>query len=172
MKSKRRFLRPAKKTGAILGSSRPRASTDRKPRSQKRIDKFAALLADAVLPSPDVLGRESSSRKHTPAPLVAAVQEKLQADRDATLSAEELELCAAQIAQYAQSLPSPRERQVAGTARQCGRKQAACARVPGSKWARSSGCGMRIEGEDQRRMVACEWATSRHEQSFPFLFTK
>ncbi|HND11498.1 MAG TPA: hypothetical protein PLY80_13740 [Pseudomonadota bacterium] len=165
------------------GKEKPEQSWDRRDRARqqiesrevkKRIDKFAALLAEAVLPSPDVLGKRVVQQKaHAPAPLVAAVQEKLQADRDATLSAEELELCAAQIAQYAQSLPSPRKDKLQEQLGSAAENKLLRARVPGSKWARSSGCGMRIEGEDQRRMVACGMGhVPAMSSRFLFFFTK
>ena len=130
-KSKQRFLRPAKKTGAILGSSRPRASTDRKPRSQKRIDKFAALFGRCGAAKPGCLGKESRPAEHTRRRRSSQrFRKKLQADRDATLSAEELELCAAQIAQYAQSLPSPRKDKLQEQLGSAAEKQAAaCART-------------------------------------------
>lgn len=46
-------------------------------------------------------------------------------------------------------------------------------RVPGSRWASSTGCGVEIEGEDDQMMVACGMGhTPRKSQRFLYFFSK
>ncbi len=139
-----------------------------------RIDGVAALVAQAVLPNGTALDKRAVQQKnHTPAAMVQSVADKLSGGREAELTAEELDLCAAQVARFAQTAPAKRQsalREQLGAAVEI---KLLRSRVPGSKWAQSGGCGTRVEGEQDRQMVACGMGHVPAKSSrFLYFFTK
>ncbi len=140
----------------------------------ERIQSISAMVSGAVLPSDATLEKRALQQKnHTPTRLVTAVSDKLQTGRDDSLTAEELDQCAAQIALFAKTAPQKRQIALHEQLGAAVETKLLRSRVPGSKWAQSGGCGTRIEGEEQHVMVACGMGhVPAKSRRFLYFFTK
>lgn len=140
----------------------------------QRIDRIAALLLQGVMATgSDLEKRVAQQKSHTPAPLIQSIEQKLAGGRDGELTTEELDLGAAQVAQYAQGAQVARKNKLLELLGSAVETKLLRSRVPGSKWANSGGCGTRIEGEEQRVMVACGMGHVPAKSSrFLYFFTK
>ncbi len=121
-----------------------------------RIARLAQLVSDAVMPNREVLAqRASQQRAHLAAGVPASVDLKLGQNHDGTLTADEIDQAAALIASFAMGTNPERTKSLLAMLGQSATRELKQARVPGSKWAVSGGCGTTIEGEPRNMMVAC-----------------